>query len=170
MIFTIGTSNRPLSEFLHELERRSITYLVDVRSSPYSRMPCYSRSQIERWAELQGCLYRWEGQILGGRSLTALDDPDYHIALDRILSGAGRENVAIFCAEGDPSACHRSWDVAASLLVYHGIATRSILRDGREEDILETLRRVPRANISKCIAPRVQQLILGDWGSDNPLP
>lgn len=162
MIFTIGTSNRTLVEFLHELERRQITVLIDVRSSPYSRLRWFNRGQIEKWAEHQGRFYRFEGQILGGRSETPVDHPDYLAALDRILSGAGRENIAIFCAEGDPAACHRSWDVGASLLVRHGVIARSILRDGREEDITDTLRRVPLANISACIAGQVLSELFGD--------
>ena len=165
MIFTIGTSNRTLGEFLQELERRQITVLIDVRSSPYSRLPWFNRGQIEKWAEHQGCMYKHEGGILGGRSETSVDHPDYLAALDRILSGAGRENIAIFCAEGDPAACHRSWDVGASLLVRHGVIARSILRDGREEDVTDTLRRVPPANISACIAGQVSSALLRDYRS-----
>lgn len=167
MIFTIGTSNRTLVEFLQELERRQITVLIDVRSSPYSRLPWFNRGQIEKWAEHQGCMYRWDGQILGGRSETPVDHPDYLAALDRILSGAGRENIAIFCAEGDPAACHRSWDVGASLLVRYGVIARSILRDGREEDVTDTLRRVPPKNISACIADQVSHALSGEVRLDS---
>jgi hypothetical protein len=167
VIFTIGTSNRPLGDFTQALDRRRITQLVDVRSSPYSsRFPWFNRHQIERWAEHQGRLYRWEGAVLGGRSETPLDHPDYMDALDRLLSGAGRENVAIFCAEGDPAACHRTYDVGASLLVRYGVVARSILRDGREEDVTESLRRVACSNISECIEAAVRELISRDGRSE----
>ena len=162
MIFTIGTSNRPLGEFLHELECRQITVLIDVRSSPYSRLPWFNRGQIEKWAEHQGRFYRWEGLVLGGRSETPRDHSDYLAALDRILTGAGSENVAIFCAEGDPAACHRTYDVGASLLVRYGVVARSILRDGREEDVTDSLIRVASSNISECIKQAVQAVVIGD--------
>lgn len=166
MFYTLGTSNRPLGEFIHELERRNITYLVDVRSLPYSsRFPWFNRQQIERWAEHQGRMYRWE-PVLGGKSETPLDHPDYVAALDRLLSGAGRENVAIFCAEGDPAACHRTYDIGASLLVRYGVVARSILRDGREEDVTESLRRVAPGIIPECIEVTVRQAISSDDRSE----
>ena len=148
MIFTIGTSNRSLPEFLHELEKRGITYLVDVRSSPYSRSPWFNRGRIENWSEQASVHYRWEGKILGGRSEIPVDDLAYIEAIERIIDASCRERVAIFCAEGDPAQCHRSWDVGASLLVRYGVVARSILRDGREEDITVTLRRVDQPNFA----------------------
>lgn len=142
MIYSIGYSTRTLPEFLRELERRGITCLIDVRSSPWSRNQPFNANQIERWSERGGILYRQYGDILGGMADIRLDDPAYLAALDRIINAACREPVAIMCSEGDPAQCHRTWDVGASLLVRWGIVTRSILRDGREEDITATLRRV----------------------------
>ena len=83
------------------------------------------------------------------------------------VSVAGRENIAIFCAEGDPAACHRTWDIGASLLVRYGVIARSILRDGREEDVTDTLRRVPPANISACIADQVSHALSGEVRLDS---
>jgi hypothetical protein len=142
MIYSIGYSTRTLPEFLQELERRGITCLIDVRSSPWSRNQPFNANQIELWCEKAGVMFRQSGDILGGMSDIPLDDPAYLAALDRIINAACREPVAIMCAEGDPAKCHRTWDVGASLLVRWGIVTRSILRDGREEDITATLRRV----------------------------
>ena len=162
MIYTLGTSNRSLSEFFHELRLREITYLIDVRSSPYSsRFPWFNRQQIEWRAEHQGRMYRWEGAVLGGRSEMPLDHPNYIAVLDRMLSAAGRENVAIFCAEGDPADCHRTWSVAASLLARYGVVAKSILRDGREEDVTDSLRRVASGSISECIDDQVRRAIFG---------
>lgn len=159
MLFTIGTSNRGLPEFLAELAKRGITGLVDVRSSPYSRVPWFNAGQIERWSERAGIHYRREGDVLGGRTTIPLDDPTYIDALDRVLAGACREPTAIFCAEGDPTQCHRTWDVAASLLIRHGVVARSILRDGREEDVTATLARCAPASLSDHVR---------DWLSGEP--
>lgn len=155
MIYTIGYSTRTLSEFLHELERRGITQLVDVRSSPWSRNQPFNANHIERWAEQGGILYRQAGAVLGGRAEIALDHPDYLAALDRLLDTACRERLAIMCSEGDPAQCHRTWDVGASLLVRHGVIARSISRDGREEDVTDTLERVPLSRI----APEIRAML-----------
>lgn len=143
MIYTIGYSTRTLPEFLHELERRGVTQLWDVRSSPYSRNAPFNAPQIERWAAAAGIFYRQAGDVLGGRADMELDDPFYLEMLDRLLDASSREPLAIMCAEGDPAQCHRTWDIGASLLVRYGVVARSILRDGREEDLTDTLRRVP---------------------------
>lgn len=160
MIHTIGYSTRTLPEFLRELERRSITQIWDVRSSPWSRNQPFNANQIERWAERGGILYRQVGDVLGGRTEIALDDPCYVAALDRLLDAACRERLVIMCSEGDPTQCHRTWDVGASLLVRYGVVSRSILRDGREEDITDTLRRVSPTRI----APEIRAELAGQSG------
>lgn len=146
MIFTIGYSNRTLPEFLGELDRRSITQIVDVRSSPWSRNAAFNAPQIEKWSESHGVMSRQWGDVLGGREDIALDDPRYTERLEQIIDVAHRERIAIFCAEGNPAACHRSWDIGASLLIRYGVIARSICRDGREEDITDTLARVRPTN------------------------
>lgn len=155
MIYTIGYSTRSLPEFLRELERRGITQLCDVRSSPWSRNQPFNANQIERWAERGGIFYRQEGRVLGGRTEIPLDHPDYLSALDRLLDAACREPLAIMCSEGDPAQCHRTWDVGASLLVRYGVIARSILRNGREEDLIDSLRRVPASRI----APEIRAML-----------
>jgi uncharacterized protein (DUF488 family) len=142
MIFTIGYSNRTLPEFLGELRRRQITQIIDVRSSPWSRNAAFNATQIERWSQRAGMLYRQGGEILGGMNAIPTDDPRYVDALDDILDAAGRERIVIMCAEGDPAQCHRSWDVGASLLVHYGVIGVNILRNGTNEDMTDTLQRV----------------------------
>lgn len=160
MLYTIGYSDRSLPQFLDELQKRGITMIIDVRSSPWSRNAAFNASQIEQWAERAGIHYRQEGTVLGGRTEIPLDHPDYLRALDRLLDAACREAIGIMCAEGRPEDCHRTWDVGASLLVRHGVIARSILRDGREEDITATLHRVP----SSRFAPEMREMFDGQPG------
>lgn len=141
MLFTIGTSNRSLCDFLFELRRRDITSIVDVRSSPYSRLGHFSRPAIERWAPAQGLLYRFEGGSLGGTSKLSLDSEAFLEALRRVHEASVRENVAIFCAEGDPAKCHRSYRVGRALAALFGSRPLNILRDGSDERVTETLQR-----------------------------
>src|SRR5687767_12051403 len=100
MIYTIGTSNRSLAEFVGELQRRRITQLVDVRSAPYSRLHWFNATQVVRWAERAGILYRQEGGILGGRSTVCPESSEYQDALRRLVDAGTREPTAIFCSEG----------------------------------------------------------------------
>lgn len=144
MIFTLGTSNRSLPEFLGELQIRSITQLIDVRSVPYSRLPWFNAPRIERWASRAGIMYRQEGKALGGASAESIGSDAYNAALQRIVDAALTEQIAIFCAEGAPEQCHRSYSVGAALLALLGVRSINILRDGTEEDILRTLSRVPK--------------------------
>lgn len=159
MLYTIGTSSRSWIDFVRELDARRITHLVDVRSSPYSRASWFNRHQIEKWCDGQRRMYRWEGKTLGGRSDVALDHPDYLAALDRLAASSTRENVVVFCAEGDPALCHRAWSVGASLLVRTGVSVMNILRDGGEELMIDTLRRVPSQSFDDNIAAEVGMLL-----------
>ena len=155
MIYTIGYSNRTLPEFLIELERRGIAQIIDVRSSPWSRNAAFNANQIEQWSGRAGIMYRQCGEVLGGRAETALDHPDYLAALDRILDAACREPLVIMCAEGDPTQCHRTWSVGASLLVRHSVPMRSINRDGTDEAITDTLGRVP----TRMFEPQIRKAL-----------
>jgi len=151
MLFSIGYSDRSLPQFLHELEQRGITQIIDVRSSPWSRNAAFNATQIAQWSERAGILYRQEGKVLGGRAEIALDHPDYLAALDRILDAACRERIVLMCAEGRPEDCHRTSDIAVSLLARFGVITRSICRDGADEDVTDTLLRVPAGRIDPLI-------------------
>lgn len=151
MLFSIGYSDRSLPQFLRELERRGITQIIDVRSSPWSRNAAFNAKQITQWSERAGILYRQEGKVLGGRADIALDHPDYLAALDRLLDAASREPLAIMCAEGRPEDCHRTTEIAASLLARYGLIVRSICRDGSDEDVTDTLQRVPSGRIDPLI-------------------
>lgn len=151
MLFSIGYSDRTLPQFLHELERRGITQIIDVRSSPWSRNAAFNATQIAQWSERAGILYRQEGKVLGGRAEMPLDHPDYLAALDRILDAACRERIVLMCAEGRPEDCHRTTDIAASLLARCGVIVRSICRDGSDEDVTDTLQRVSAGRIAPLI-------------------
>ena len=139
MIFTIGTSDRTLAGFGDELAKRNIRHLIDVRSSPRSRFAYFNAGQMEAWCERIGAYYRWAGDVLGGRSEIDVGDDRYTDALSLIVQAANREPLAIFCAEGDPRECHRSYQIAATLLVRFGVEAVNIRRDGSDQRVTETL-------------------------------
>ena len=167
MIYTIGYSNRSLSEFLNELTSRGISQLWDVRSSPWSRNAAFNASKINQWSESAGIFYRQCGPIFGGRSEVALDDPIYLDLLNQLLIAAKRDAVAVMCAEGDPAKCHRSWAIGASLFFKRNMSVTSILRDGTTEDIGATIQRIKRSDFTPAILSTIDAMEPFDWPEKN---
>lgn len=149
VMFTIGTSNRSEAEFFDQLKARRVTKIVDVRSKPWSRLPQFRGSALTNAAPAHGIQYEWAGALLGGLNEIATDDPAFLVALDRLLQADS--SVAIFCAEGNPAECHRSYKCGAAALVHRGVDPINILRDGRDEHVSRTLLRTRGADIPPCI-------------------
>lgn len=146
-LYTVGSSNRSADQFFGELCSRTVKALIDVRSRPSSRLQHFRRAAIEPEAQRRGIDYSWRGELLGGLNDIRTDDVGFVEALYELARYADSHRVAIFCAEGDPANCHRSWKVAAALLVRHGIEAINILRDGSEERLTTTLLRTRPADI-----------------------
>lgn len=125
----------------------------------------FNANQIERWAERGGIHYRQADDVLGGRTEIALGDPRYLAALDRLLGAACREPLVIMCAEGRPEDCHRTTDIAASLLAWFGVIVCSTLRDGSDEDVTGIFQRVPASRFAPEIRAMLEtQLVLHSAG------
>jgi uncharacterized protein (DUF488 family) len=72
VIYTIGHSNHEMEALIHLLNLHSIEALVDVRSSPYSRMyPHFNREALRAFLRQADMQYVFMGDCLGGRP----DDP-----------------------------------------------------------------------------------------------
>ena len=163
MIYTIGYSTRTLPEFLMELEKYRITKIIDVRSRPWSRNASFNANKIKRWSASADLMYQQLGQILGGDANIDLADARYKSALIWIMEAARNENIAVFCAEGDPALCHRSWDIGASLFLKWKLPVTSILRDGSVENILVTMLRIRRSNFAPAILSALDEMHPLDW-------
>lgn len=157
LIYTIGTSDRSLADFLQQLQSRKIRHLIDARSSPYSRYSHFSRPQMQRWCEHEGVFYDFAGEVLGGRCDLSAVNPAFVARLRRVVDASLREPVALMCAEGDPRVCHRTTKLAAALLVTYGITAVSILRDGNDEVVTKTLAAMNAATIPEEIRHAVQR-------------
>ncbi len=67
MIFSIGHANREFDDFIKLLKAYEIEYLIDVRSSPYSKMfPIYNREGFSILLKNNGFTYVYIGDLLGG--------------------------------------------------------------------------------------------------------
>ena len=155
IVLTVGHSNHPLETFLALLRQHGVTVVADVRSAPYSRFnPQFNRKALEDSLETIDIEYVFLGRALGGRP----DDPScyedgrvrydrlartplYRQGIERVVEGAGRQRIALMCAEKEPLDCHRTILVGRSL-VERGVAVTHILADGSLEPHDETMNRL----------------------------
>ena len=155
IVLTVGHSNHPLETFLALLRQHGVTVVADVRSAPYSRFnPQFNRKALEDRLETIGIEYVFLGRALGGRP----DDPScyedgrvrydrlartplFREGLEQVAEGAGRQRIALMCAEKEPLDCHRTILVGRSL-VERGVAVAHILADGSLEPHDETMDRL----------------------------
>lgn len=130
-LYTIGHGTRPADEFLDLLKSNAITYLLDVRSRPYSRYnPQYNRERLQEFLQQHGITYIFMGDTLGGKPKDPLcydnnNRVDYAKVKDMAFFKAGiarlknayakNLKVAIMCSESKPLECHRSHLISKEL-------------------------------------------------------
>jgi len=141
MIYSIGHGNKKIEDFLNELKSFSVNYVIDVRSSPYSKFnPQFNREFLKSELQLTNITYVFLGDSLGGlpkdRSCYVNDKVDYNLVKEKIFFKEGLErlivanqksiNVAVMCSESKPEECHRSKLIGQELLK-HNISLTHII-------------------------------------------
>lgn len=131
MIYSIGHGTKKIEAFLNELSSFKISYLVDVRTSPYSKYnPQFNREMLKNDLENAGITYVYLGGNLGGlpsdRSCYVDGKVDYDLIKEKdffkeglkrlIIANEKNLNVAIMCSESKPEECHRSKLIGQELL------------------------------------------------------
>ena len=136
-VYSIGHSNRPLDEFLAQVEAHAIRCIADVRAFPSSRRwPHFNREPLARALEGRGIRYVWI-PALGGRRhgkpradsphtawtvagfrhyADHIDSEEFAQGLDQLLAAARAQRTAFMCAEALYWRCHRRL-IADRLLV-----------------------------------------------------
>ncbi len=129
-IYTIGYGSRSIEELVEMLHQREITYLIDVRSAPYSRYkPEFSKESLEIELTKHGIRYVFMGDTLGGRpddeACYVNGNVDYEKvkAAEFYQRGIQRlhtafmqqQRVVLMCSEGKPEECHRCKLIGATL-------------------------------------------------------
>jgi uncharacterized protein (DUF488 family) len=121
MLATIGYERRDLEELLELLRHHAIDTLVDVRGTPRSRKPGFSKSRLAAALVRAGIEYRHEGRLgvePDDRPSFRAGDPatlaDYREGLEQetallseLATLAVRSNVALLCFERAEHLCHR---------------------------------------------------------------
>ena len=139
-IWTIGHSNLDWPKFASLLEIADIAVLVDVRSSPFSRLPQFNQLALRDRLKASGSAYIFMGSELGGRPAHAEPadyeqmalNPLFEEGLSRVEETAVGARLALMCSEHEPLECHRCLLVGRRL-VERGMEVAHILRDGRVE-------------------------------------
>ena len=132
-IYTIGYGSRSIEQFIEVLQHHKIAYLIDVRSTPYSRYkPEFSKEALGRrncnGARFGMCSWviRWAGIPMTKHVMMRNGQVDYEKGEGyRRATRAGlnvskppslNNNVSRSCAaKGKPEECHRSKLIGASL-------------------------------------------------------
>lgn len=157
-ILTFGYGRRTLDDCLALLRRHDIGYVVNVRSTPWSRFkPEFSRDALDAMLRRGGLTYIFMGAELGGRPedptcydadghvnyTTCRRRPQFIRGIRRLVrASTDGHRVAVMCSEGRPEDCHRT-KLVAEALCQHGVDVRHLdecdeLRS--HEEILDRLR------------------------------
>ena len=111
IIFTLGSSNRTLEEFVQLLRTNAIEMVTDVRSFPTSRFPHFQKAALAESLGEKGLGYFFLGKELGGYRKGGYEaytqTPDYLRGVELLERLASRCRCAILCAERLPWRCHR---------------------------------------------------------------
>jgi uncharacterized protein (DUF488 family) len=146
LILSIGQGRHSLPSLLLQLQGRRTAYIVDVRSTPYSRHePEFAREYLERNLKDGPLKYIYMGDLLGGRPA----DPDCYTdgrvdyskvrtrdffvrGVDRLQTAYDKGlTICLLCSEAQPSQCHRSKLIGEELAA-RAINVVHLLPDGAE--------------------------------------
>jgi uncharacterized protein (DUF488 family) len=144
ILYTIGHSTHPATEFTALLKENGIQRLVDVRTVPRSRHnPQFNTETLAKELVEHGIAYthmpglgglrhaRKDSINLGWRNESFRGYADYMQtgefvgALDVLLEAARTQTTAVMCAEALPWRCHRS--LIADALSVRSVDVRHIL-------------------------------------------
>ncbi len=152
-IFTIGQGRHSLATLSEQLRTAGVTYVVDVRSTPYSRHePEFARQHLDLSFRGDTLRYVYLGNLLGGRPA----DPDcysdgrvdygktrtkdfFKRGIERLTAAYERGlSICLLCSEGNPGQCHRSKLIGVALSE-KGIEVVHLLPDGTKRTQAEVI-------------------------------
>lgn len=110
-IFTLGTGNRSINEFIDILKKNKIQVVIDVRRFPTSRFEDFKKERLGSICKNEGIDYVHLGNELGGYRKGGYEEytktKDFQCGLNELLKFAQKKVVCIICAETLPWRCHR---------------------------------------------------------------
>jgi len=131
-IYSIGHGNKKIEVFIKELKSFGISYLLDIRSKPFSKWyPWFNQNELKTSLEESGIKYVYAGDSLGGLpDDKSCYDSDGKVVYDLLkkkdffkdgiarLTTANEKQIklAIMCSESNPEECHRTKLIGQELL------------------------------------------------------
>ena len=126
-IYSVGYEGLTVPGLVERLQQNRIEELVDVRASPYSRKPGFSKKRLAEALTAAGITYRHEPLL--GNAFRDVDDFATAMGLMREHLGVGEpaeavarlvglaedHRIAVLCLESDQRRCHRQVVLAAAL-------------------------------------------------------
>lgn len=111
-IFTVGTSDNSLADFIAILKNYRIKIAIDVRSFPVSkRFPHFNREQISKALEEVGIKYFYFGKQLGGFRKGGyekyMETEEFQRGIEELENVVNDDIAVIFCCERLFFKCHR---------------------------------------------------------------
>ncbi|HID20264.1 MAG TPA: DUF488 domain-containing protein [Methanophagales archaeon] len=131
-IWTIGTSNRSIDEFLNLLAAYRIEAIVDVRRFPTSRHKHFKQESLKASLNQCGIVYYHVAELGGYRKggyTKYMKSEGFEKGLHYVETLATSKRVAIMCAELLFSSCHRRF--IADALKLHGYTVIHIIDEKR---------------------------------------
>ncbi len=145
-ILTIGHGNKSLESFFELLNKYEVSYLIDVRTNPFSKYnPHFNRKELEISSLDFGIRYLFLGDDLGGKPKDrTCYDSDGHVlyskvmrkdffirSADRLVTANDKGiKVACMCSESNPCDCHRT-KMIGEYLYTKGIEMHHIDKTGK---------------------------------------
>lgn len=145
-LYTIGHSQHEFEYFIDLLKKYEINYLLDVRSTPYSKYAeIYNKEMLSSLLSTKGIKYSFMGKFFGARpDNVELYNEEGYLDFEKVsysdLFIKGMENVnlglkrgnniVLMCTEKDPIDCHRAIMVARAFSL-RGIDVKHILSNGK---------------------------------------
>lgn len=144
-LFTIGHSKHDMEYFITLLKKFDINFLIDVRSTPYSKYAeQFNKDNLYKELQTHYIRYAFMGKYFGAR----MEDPllyhdkgyldfekvrqskNFNIGMKNVITGLNKGNrIALMCTEKDPIDCHRAIMIARGFDI-EGIDVKHILSDG----------------------------------------
>lgn len=148
-LYSIGYGNKDSEEFVKILKEFDITYVIDIRSKPYSKFnPDFNQNKLKSFLERENIRYVFMGDTIGGRpdDITCYDEEGkvnyeivktkkyFKIGIERLKIAYDKNiKVVLMCSESKPCECHRS-KLIGRVLSNEDIDLKHIDEKGRLKD------------------------------------
>ena len=134
-LWTVGTSNRSMDEFLRLLEIYEIEVIADVRRFPTSKHKHFKQENLKAHLMQNGVAYHHVTELGGYRKggyTKYMKTAEFEKGLRYVEELAASKRVALMCAELLFSTCHRRF--IADALTQRGHTVLHIIDEKRIEE------------------------------------